>query len=263
MSVWLGILNELKDIRFGWHFALGQVFGALNKKAFCVNIPGFGKLNVRKGSVDSKVIRQVFRDREYDLSGFPQLDKIQLRYDELCRTGFIPVIIDAGANIGASTVWFARKFPEAKVVAVEPDASNAACIRANVAGIDNIEVVEAAIGSTPGFATIINKTDQAWAFKTARVDKNEGIRICSVNELVEAVTCGRLFIVKIDIEGFEADLFERDTDWLQQVAVLFIELHDFMLPGKGSSFNFQKTIARYNFEVLINGENMIYVKSSQ
>ena len=261
MSIWSKIENFFEDIKnVGWLFVLGRFSGALDRRRFSTYIPGFGWLTVRKGSSDLNVIRQVFRSREYDLSDFKQFERIQRCYDDLCKLESFPIIIDAGANIGATSIWFARKFPKAKILAVEPDAANAACLRANVAAIGNIEVVEGAIGSTPGFAAIINKVDEAWAFRTARVDQKEGVRIYSVSELVESRPCARLFIVKVDIEGFEADLFERDTDWLGQACVVFIEPHDWMLPGKGSSLSFQKAIARYDFEVLLKGELMIYVK---
>lgn len=44
------------------------------------------------------------------------LDKIQLNKPE--------IIVDAGANIGITTMIYARKFPKAHIYAIEPEASN-------------------------------------------------------------------------------------------------------------------------------------------
>jgi hypothetical protein len=71
---------------------------------------------------------------------------------------------------------------------------------------------------------------------------------------------GKLFIIKIDIEGFEKDLFSSETSWLSEATVVIIELHDWMLPGQYNSLPFQKAMLPVNSEVLISGENLIFVR---
>jgi hypothetical protein len=66
--------------------------------------------------------------------------------------------------------------------------------------------------------------------------------------------------VKVDIEGFEADLFASNTDWLDDVSVVIVEPHDWLLPGRGTSLSFQLELARRAFEVLVSGENLVYVR---
>jgi hypothetical protein len=67
-------------------------------------------------------------------------------------------------------------------------------------------------------------------------------------------------IVKIDIEGFENDLFAANTDWIQRTYAVFIEPHDWMLPGELSSRTFQQAMSRAPFELCIRGENLLYVQ---
>jgi FkbM family methyltransferase len=260
-SALLSLLRNIRDaMRIGWRFPLRHLAAAIGRKRFSTQIRGFGRITIRTKSSDALVVRQVFGARDYDISGFGQFEKIQRTYDDLCRSDLVPIIIDAGANIGASAIWFASQFPKAKILAVEPDAANAACCRANVGNFANIDVVEAAIGSSPGFVSLKNETGEAWAVQTERIAEKEGIRICTVAELLRAFTRGRLFIIKIDIEGFEADLFESNTAWLAEPAAVLIEPHDWMLPGKGSSLSLQKAMARHDFEMLLKGENLIYVR---
>jgi len=62
------------------------------------------------------------------------------------------------------------------------------------------------------------------------------------------------------VKGFEADLFDGDTAWLTDARIVIIEPHDWMMPGKGTSLSFQKAMAQHDFELLLRGENIIYVK---
>src|SRR5262245_55671701 len=59
--------------------------------------------NLRMGTTDPWVLKQVLLDRHYDFS-LPQDPKI---------------IVDVGANIGLSAVFFANKYPNATVFALE------------------------------------------------------------------------------------------------------------------------------------------------
>ncbi len=70
----------------------------------------------------------------------------------------------------------------------------------------------------------------------------------------------RLFIVKIDIEGFERDLFSEGTDWVSDPTVIFLELHDWLFPGKFSSANAQRAMLAQNREMLISGENLVFIR---
>lgn len=66
------------------------------------------------------------------------------------------------------------------------------------------------------------------------------------------------FIAKIDVEGFEKDLFSNNTEWLADVFVVHIEPRDWMLPGAGSSFTFQRALAAYAFEIFITGDTDLH-----
>lgn len=68
-----------------------------------------------------------------------------------------PRIVDLGAHIGAATLLLLEGFPDARVLAVEPQPQTAALLRAMIAanGLqEQCEVLEAAAGVAPGSATI-------------------------------------------------------------------------------------------------------------
>ena len=56
------------------------------------------------------------------------------------------------------------------------------------------------------------------------------------------------------------DLFAANTDWIDAAFVIYVEPHDWLLPGKRTSRSFQRELARRDFELLIRGENLIYVR---
>jgi FkbM family methyltransferase len=133
-------------------------------------------------------------------------------------------IIDLGANIGAASVWLARRYGCSKLVAVEPVPDSAALARINLerAGIF-AEIFSAAVGTANGRARFMVSKDSTWG----RLGP-EGIdvELISPQAVVDRFGPGeRIDLVKIDIEGAEQDLFEGDLSWLQRVDCLVIELH--------------------------------------
>ncbi len=70
------------------------------------------------------------------------------------------------------------------------------------------------------------------------------------------------FLVKIDIEGFEADLFKENTEWVQKFPVLIVELHDWMLPRSANSQNFLKCVSSLDRDFVFRGENVFSIKNT-
>jgi FkbM family methyltransferase len=260
----MGILSELRDWLhdardFGPRFALMRRcftgVGTLN-----LFLPGIGNIRVRPNDSDIDAIRQVFICGDYDFTKVPQGRGILRRYEQLLAEEKIPVIVDAGANIGAASLWFAKTFPKAVVMAVEPDPENAELCRLNTSRL-NVIVLEAAIGSRPGHVALSNPAGQSWAIRTERIDQSRGgIKVCTIDQAVEhGGSNAQLFIVKVDIEGFESDLFTDNVGWLDCTDVVIIEPHDWMLPGKGTSRKFRDALLPRSGDLLIAGDNLIFV----
>jgi len=78
--------------------------------------------------------------------------------------------------------------------------------------------------------------------------------------MAEAFGMGVPFIAKIDIEGFESDLFSANTQWLADTFVVFIEPHDWLLPGKCTSRSFQAAMGEEDYEIYLSGEILTYIR---
>lgn len=262
----MGLLHRINsnfaDIRsFGLGYPLRHLSRRLGKQHHPIDLPGVGRIWLRHGTTDAEVCRQVFQSREYDLSKLGRYQAIKRRYDTLVEAGQVPVIIDAGANIGIASLWFAKEFPAARIIAVEPEPRNAARCRANVSFYPTIVVREAAIGSRSGHIFLSNPAGKAWSPRSER-SEDGGIDVVTISELLGTVPNGKLFIAKIDIEGFESDLFAADLAWIDLATVVILEIHDWMLPGAGTSFNLQQAMGGRKFEILISGENLVYFNVS-
>lgn len=258
-SIYKDVISSYRDFMFGGtRFFMGGVASKFSRAPTVdVQLPSGGVAAIRPKDSDFATLRQVFRDKNYAIDLPPMWKRVEDAYARILAAGEVPVIVDAGANIGAATIWFQQTFPKAMVLAIEPDPENAALLRKNLDRIDRTKVFEAAVGSQPGFVSVAS-ADSSWAVTTERAE--QGCPIVTIPEAVASVDRGRLFIAKIDIEGFESDLFSAGTEWLDDAAVVYIEPHDWMNPGTGSSRSFQKEMGVRPFEMLLSGENLVYVR---
>lgn len=223
-----------------------------------VRMKGVGTLHLRLGDSDFAAFKQVFVGGEYDFAAIGAARRrVDERYAAILRGGGVPVIVDAGANVGAASLWFAREYPAAQVVAVEPDPGNARLLRLNVAREPRVFVLEAAIAGTPGNVSLAGP-GLGWAVQTVRSDDGP-LPAITMDQAIATIPNGEPFIAKIDIEGFEADLFAGDTRWIDRTQVVIVEPHDWLFPGRGTSRSFQSAMGARNFELYISGENLIYV----
>jgi FkbM family methyltransferase len=223
-----------------------------------MKIKGGGRIAIRRRNSDYATLRQVFVNKEYAIENDAVEADIRSRYSDILSNGQKPVIIDAGANIGLATLWFKSQFPEATVISIEPDAENFAVLKENVTASDTVLLVDAAVGSLPGSVSLI-RGGMGWAVQTQRTRGN-GVNIITIDDAIALVPNGVPLIVKIDIEGFESDLFGDNLAWLDTTFAVFIEPHDWMDPSKRTSQAFQRAFGERDFNVYLRGENLLYVR---
>ena len=96
-----------------------------------------GHLFLRPGTADQKLYDQIFVENEYDL--------------DLADPSFI---VDAGAYIGLSSIYFACKYPNATVVAIEPEESNFSVLLKNTKKYPKIKPERAGLWSRTSLLVI-------------------------------------------------------------------------------------------------------------
>lgn len=149
-------------------------------------------------------------------------------------------ILDLGANIGLASLWFARliqpdptgsdPIQPLKIIAVEPIPENAQLVELNFSE-NRIpgEVLQAAAGPTDGEAWFESRLESNLGRLVAEGDvKGPRIRVpvIGIHSLLARFPGGAVDLVKMDIEGGEAELLGGDTGWLRRVKMLIVEWHD-------------------------------------
>jgi len=134
-------------------------------------------------------------------------------------------LIDAGANIGASTRWFAERHPHAAIVAVEPDDSTIELLRRNVAHLPQVRVLHGGVWSHDARLSIHDGADgQPWA--RVVTESPEGpLRAFSMESLLDMLPDRRCDVLKVDIEGAEVVVFRDAGRWISAVRSVAIECH--------------------------------------
>lgn len=217
-------------------------------------------LFIRRETTDSQIVGQIFVDGAFNLSGLPCEDKLLSKLRDIRQSGKRPLIIDAGANIGLSAISFVAQVPDSLVVAIEPELGNFQMLVANTEGLP-ILPLPFALGGRFGLVEVLNPSEGEWGYRTHTLDKDEtgvdAIPSITVRDILDEFSAAFTpFIVKLDIEGAEKDVFSYDTGWIDQVPLIIVEPHDWMLPGERSFAPFLEAIAFSNRDFVIRGENI-------
>lgn len=204
--------------------------------------------HLRIGSADVLTYRQVFVDEEYAFE----------------PTHTPRSIIDAGANIGLASLYFANRFPNASIISVEPEEHNYRLLEKNVSAYPQIKTVQAAVWRDNEEISVVDPGLGEWGYQTAA---GAGLLASRPRHAVQGLTIDRLMadhgiefvdILKIDIEGAEKEVFEDPSLWINRVGILIIELHEHLKIG--CSRNFYNATNHFSSEWL-QGENVFLTRS--
>ena len=140
-----------------------------------------------------------------------------------------PYILDCGANIGLSVIYFKRLYPKARIIAFEPDASIFQKMSRNLTAFRFNDVVMA--------NEAVWRDDGVLSFSAAgslggRVIGSNGAvhHDCGSMVSVKATSLGkylgeRVQFLKMDIEGAEVEVLDSCAPLLKNVENLFVEYH--------------------------------------
>ncbi len=136
-----------------------------------------------------------------------------------------PYIIDCGANIGVSVIFFKRLFPEAKVLAFEPDKEIFRLLEENVQsfGLSNVVLENKAVWNKTEELTFFHEGSLSGSLTTDFSSKNN--KTVVVAEDLLSYINKPIDFLKIDIEGAELIVMEHIAPNLSFVKNLFIEYH--------------------------------------
>jgi FkbM family methyltransferase len=179
---------------------------------------------LREGTSDWLALDQIFARSEYCCPSPGHEEALNKFYAGSVRRSE-PLILDCGANIGLSSIWFARKYPRATVIAVEPEADNFRLLTMNVSPYPNVLPVHGAVSDREGQTSLLNPGSECWTWQ-AQESEDGDVKTYTVSSLLNMVPNSRLLVVKIDIEGGEVTLFRSNLDWVAETPLIVFEAHD-------------------------------------
>jgi FkbM family methyltransferase len=152
----------------------------------------------------------------------------------------VRTVIDAGANVGAFTLFITDAFPGATVISLEPESGNYSALQRNIElnKRSKVQALNAAIWSENVSLAVTDEAisrERELSFTVDRPSANgTGTRLATVDgltldALLAKLGTDRADVVKLDIEGAEAELFKTPRDielFMARCRLLAIEIHD-------------------------------------
>ena len=251
-----GILHGLRLL-----FSVERSVPQRSKKIKKYNVPGYKMpILLRETVSDHATFWQCIVQRQYSVSAFPQSKRLISAYQETLDNGNVPIIIDCGGNIGLSALYFAALFPRSKIYSVEPNEENFEMLKLNtIAVADRVVALRGGVWNKSDNLKIVNPESGSAAFRVAPIAENtneDGFRTYTIDEICALAEVSAPFIVKIDIEGAQRDLFMSNTAWVCNTHLIMLELDDWQLPWQGTTRPFFTCISQHPFDYLIAGETI-------
>ena len=216
---------------FGIRGPWNALVGKLNKKPVLLQAAVSGNhspVYLRVPSTDVMVYEQIFFKKEYNFEVNKEPE----------------FIIDAGANIGFASVYFANKFPNARILAIEPEKDNFEILVKNAAPYPNIEPLLGALWGEKEELEIIDRGYGNWGFMIGQSSRNHAssasnaqkVQGVTIDMILQRYGIDRISLLKLDIEGAEREVFRNSSAWIDKVDSLIVELHERMKPGCNRSY---------------------------
>jgi FkbM family methyltransferase len=155
-------------------------------------------------------------------------------------------IIDLGANVGFTTMYFALKYPDAKIISLEPSKMNFVVLQKNIALQKNVKALNAAVWFESKQIPFMEAAN-AYNSRIAETDTEHShtIEAYNVEDILSKENIDTIDLLKIDIEGAEKDILQKNQDWLNKVKNIIIEIHE-----PYSFSDLQEDLAKYGFTIM-------------
>jgi FkbM family methyltransferase len=174
---------------------------------------------------DYLVFQQVFNFKQYEI--IINLIKLNFNVNEK------KIIIDAGANVFYTSLYFSNRLKNVSIFAIEPGIENALICRENILMNnleDEVHFYNRALSHKEGLKFQLDnefRDSKDWAI-TTKEDVNGEIQGITLNEIVLNNKLSFITFLKVDIEGAERFIFDSNNDlsFLKITKLIAIEIHD-------------------------------------
>lgn len=212
--------SRARMLRLRWgHFRAGDVPGPPADSAVPINVKALdgAPIHLRPRSSDVEAIWGTYANAWYEPP------------PELAAGGALR-IVELGTNIGASLAGLATRYPEARLLGVEPDPENVRLARRNLARFgDRCTVVETAIWDEDA-ELVVDRSRREYALVVRPREPGDPpewptVHARSVGSVLADFDPGEpIDFMFVDIEGVEQRILESgDLGWTERVRILRVE----------------------------------------
>ncbi len=230
--------------KYGFRRGVGLYLDIKHGRLSKIRVPGIKHpILLRKDASDVAIFDQVFLRGEYDIDF-----KFQPQ-----------TIIDAGAHIGLFSVLMKNRFPDARIICIEPDKSNYDTLGKNLCSYSNVQTVQAGLWNSVTKLELVDRYHAGHSALTVKENREQGtIPAVTITSLMENFGLKTIDVLKIDIETSEKEVFLKNyEEWLPKVRMIIIELHDWLEPGCSGAFFQAINKIFQNYSTSVKGENTI------
>ncbi len=144
------------------------------------------------------------------------------------------VIVDLGANAGQASRFFRSRYPDARIIAVEPDPATFRHLERNLGADGNAVTRQIAVTAAPGEVRLRRFQDASWMTQvtTDGEDAEDTVAVPGVtlDDVLTQEGIDRIGLLKVDIEGLEIDVLTAG-EALRRADAVIGELHYWMHGG--------------------------------
>ena len=211
----------------------------------------------KRPSSDFNVFAQIYHYNEYA----PVVETFQKHFPNHSNLN----IIDAGSNVGLTSVYLTKYFSNSNFITIEPDSSNFESMSFNLKnnGITNTIKIKGGLWSKNANLKLVSdfRDKSDWSIRVEETCEEADLKAFSIQYLIEENNFATIEILKIDIEGSEKEVFtspNSDVSFLSITKCVAIEIHD-EFQCREAIYEILKS---YNFEFFNSGELTIGVNKN-
>ena len=205
-------IREVGTVKWAWRTAIRQLYKRILKRAHRMRLP--------TGEWMALPFESRFASEAYITGADADWGSERLLYSLLSGFG---VFLDVGANIGYYSLYMLPRVEA--VFSFEPDPRALAGLRKNVGARPKVEIVECAVGASPGRARFVLHIDAERSHLATGAESSEAGVIEVEVKTIDAFVAERgLWVeaMKIDAEGHDPEVLEGAMQTMREQRTLVL-----------------------------------------
>lgn len=174
--------------------------------------------------------RHPFRMRRCDIFTLGEILHEQ-QYRMVSSVPSAPIVIDAGANVGATALWFLWQYPGARIHAFEPEPANFRLLEANFGSHPDVVLNQLGLGAAPARLSLnLGDHGAVHSFHEGMLDGSEvgrtEVDVVTLGDYLREREIDRVDLLKLDVEGFELEVLKGLGDAIARITLMVGEVHE-------------------------------------